>query len=244
MSNHLGTYLKKKLVGKGHNLVTLEEPYHAMAKLLRRREVRGIIDAGASDGRISRRFIKLFDSASVHAFEPNQLYREPLEDYAQEEPRFSPHFLALSNRAGEADLHVTESPGSTSLFVPGSRLKENGYEGTDVQHVEQVRLTTIDEWAVGHAPDGIQLIKLDIQGAELAALEGAKRVLNTSTLLVYTEIWFNPAYQGGALFAHIDSFLRTNDFLLYDFYKPKYGSSGMLIWANAIYVHAKRLGHF
>ena len=143
MSNRLGTYLKKKLLGKGQNLVTLQEPYQAMAQLLRRHEIRTILDAGASDGRISKRFIRLFDSASVHAFEPNSVYRKRLEDYAHTEPRFFPHFLALSNLTGEADLHVTESLGSTSLFVPGDRLKKNGFTGTDVQRVEKVQLTTL-----------------------------------------------------------------------------------------------------
>ncbi|UCE49370.1 MAG: FkbM family methyltransferase, partial [Phycisphaerales bacterium] len=88
----------------------------------------------------------------------------------------------------------------------------------------------------------IELIKLDIQGAELKALRGAARMLEDSTLIVYTEICFNPLYEGGALYGEIDLLLRDYGFGLYDIYKPKCDSRGLIMWANAIFVNLKRLG--
>jgi len=241
MSNLFSSFAKKKLLGKNQNLVSINEPYGVMANLLKDFEVRGIIDAGASDGHISRRLLRKFPDAHVYAFEPNPLYAETLQQYAKEERRFHPYFLALSDHEGNADLHVTESPGSTSLFTPGKRLKQMDSRGTSVKSQEIVKMVTIDEWAKRNDNPEIQLMKFDIQAAELKALRGAVHVLQNSTLLVYTEICFNPIYEEGAIFSEIDLFFRKYGFVLYDIFAPKYGPDGLILWGNAIFLNSEKL---
>lgn len=159
--------MKKKLLGKNQNLVSIDEPYGVMAHLLKDLDVTGIIDAGASDGRISKRLLRKFPSANIYAFEPNPLYTQTLQQYAKEERRFHPYFLALSDHEGNADLHVTDSPGNTSLFTPGKRLKQMDTHGASVKSLEKVKVVTIDEWAKRNDDPAIQLMKFDIQAAEL-----------------------------------------------------------------------------
>ena len=48
MSNRFSSFIKKILLGKNKNLVSLDEPYYVMARLLKGVHVAGIIDAGAS----------------------------------------------------------------------------------------------------------------------------------------------------------------------------------------------------
>jgi len=242
MTNRFSSFAKKKLLGKNQNLVSINEPYGVMAQLLKGCEVTGIIDAGASDGRISKRLLRKFPEAHVYAFEPNPLYNETLRQYAKEDRRFHPQFLALSDQEGNADLYVTESPGSTSLFTPDKRLKQMDSRGASVKSLEKVKVVTIDEWAKRNNNPPIQLMKFDIQAAELKALRGAVSVLQSSTLLVYTEICFNPVYKEGAIYSEIDLFLREYGFLLYDMFKPKYNSNGLILWGNAIFLNAERLG--
>jgi len=105
-----------------------------------------------------------------------------------------------------------------------------------------VELVTIDNWAQRNGDLSIELMKFDIQGGELKALRGAVRMLENSTLVVYAEISFNPLYEGGAVYSEIDLFLRDYGFGLYDMYKPKYNQRGLIMWANAIFVNAERLG--
>ncbi|MFG0250393.1 MAG: hypothetical protein ACF8OB_16025, partial [Phycisphaeraceae bacterium JB051] len=64
--------------GKG-NLYTLDDPYRTISKLLDGQDITGIVDAGASDGRVSERFAKRFPKADIYQFEPNPIYRETLE---------------------------------------------------------------------------------------------------------------------------------------------------------------------
>lgn len=242
MTNQFSSFVKKKLLGKNNNLVSFEEPFDVMPRLLKGHNVTGIIDAGASNGRISKRLLRKFPAAQAYAFEPNPLYAEALKQYAKDEPRFHPQFLALSDSEGQATLHVTESPGSTSLLTPGKRLQEILPEGASVKSDEKVELVTIDNWAQRNGDLAIELMKFDIQGAELKALRGAVNTLQNSTLIVYTEISFNPLYEGSAIYSEIDLFLREHGFALYDMYKPKYHPNGLIMWANAIFVHIQRLG--
>jgi hypothetical protein len=49
-------------------------------------------------------------------------------------------------------------------------------------------------------------------------------------------------YKEGALFSEIDSFLRQNGFLLYDMYKLRYDTKGLIFSGCAIFVNAQKLG--
>ncbi len=242
MSNLFSSFVKKTVLGTKNNLVSLDEPYHAIARLLKNFQITGIIDAGASNGHISKRLLRNFPKANVYGFEPNSLYANTLLQYAKEDSRFSPYFVALSDHEGTADLQKTSSPGSTSLFTPGKYLKKLDPHGTSVRSTEKVKVTTIDQWSIRNGNPAIQLMKFDIQGGELKALQGATRLLNNSTLLIYTEVLFNSLYDNGAIFCEIDLFLRKQGFVLHDIYKPKYDSNGLLLWGNAIYLHAEKIG--
>ncbi len=242
MSNSIGVFLKKTILRKSGNLVSLEDPFDVMPRLLQGRSVTGILDAGAGYGRISRKLIRRFPQAHVFAFEPNELYAGTLRQFAEAEPRFHPYSAALSDETGRAFLNVTSSPGSTSLLTPGGRMRDSFHQEVSVEDRREVGVTTIDDWVRSNGTPSLELLKFDIQGAELKALRGATCALRDSVLLVYSEVWFNPGYEAGALFSEIDSFLRSCGFVLYDFYKPKHDRRGVIIWGNAIFVHASRLG--
>ncbi len=242
MSNPFSLFFKKTVLGTKKNLVSLDEPYQVIARLLKNFQVTGIIDAGASNGHISKRLLRNFPKAHVYGFEPNSHYVNTLLQYAKEDSRFSPYFVALSDHEETANLQKTASPGNTSLYAPGERLKKLDPIGTSIKKTEKVEVTTIDQWAILYGNPPIQLMKFDIQGGELKALQGATRLLNDSTLLIYTEVLFNPLYDDGAIYSEIDLFLRKYGFVLHDIYKPKYNSNGLLLWGNAIYLHADKTG--
>ncbi|MDD5458098.1 MAG: FkbM family methyltransferase [Phycisphaerae bacterium] len=242
MSNRFSSLLKKKILGKNKNLISVEEPYDVIVRLLEGHKISGVIDAGASNGHISSRLLKRFPAADVYAFEPNELYRQQLTDFAVREKRFHPFFAALSDNCGTADLNITESAGNTSLCTPAESLTDVDPVGAAVKTIQQVQILTIDQWAKDNDIKSIEVMKFDIQAYELAALKGATETLRNSTLLVYSEVWFNPVYKDGALFSGIDIFLRENGFALFDIFKPKYDPKGKITWANAIFIQKEKLG--
>lgn len=236
MANQFKRLLGKFILSTKNNLVSLEKPFQTIADLLKKQNITGIIDAGASNGSVSRRLLRHFPNAKVFAFEPNPLYRERLLAYSKKETRFIPNFQALSDHEGMTDLYITQSPGSTSLFRPLNIPNESYSQGMRLENITDVEIITIDKWISSNENLNIQLIKFDIQGGELSALKGATNALNNSILLVYTEVIFTPLYLDGALYSEIDLFLRKFGFELYDIYGPKYNTNKQISYANAIFI--------
>jgi len=116
MSNPFSLFVKKTVLGTKNNLVSLDESFHAIAGLLKNFQITGIIDAGASNGRISKRLLRNFPKAHVYGFEPNSLYVNTLLQYAKEDSRFSPYFVALSDHEGTADFQKLHRL-ATHLFI-------------------------------------------------------------------------------------------------------------------------------
>lgn len=238
MGNRFSSRLKKLFLGKDQNLVSLEDPYATIARLLVNVPVSGILDAGASNGHIAQRLLGLFPSATAYAFEPNPAYRPVLDDLASRDARIRPQYMALSDHEGTENLFITESAGNTSLLAPNRTLQDLSPDGSQVRSVTPVEVLSLDAWAEKKGVESIEVMKFDIQGGELKALHGATHMLQTHTRLVYTEVWFNPSYSEGPVLSDIDLFLRDVGFLLHDFYRPKYGPGRRLLWANALYTKA------
>lgn len=228
--------LLRKLLASGRNLVSLDDHYATMQKLLRDHLVSGLLDAGASDGRVTRKLLKAFPQAQAYLFEAHPDYGSALTAYAQRDARVKPQFKVLSNKTGEQKLILCSAIGKTSLLsLDEKSARASSADGESTRTVK-VESTTIDDWALTIGSPAIDVMKFDIQAGELLALQGATRTLAASTKLIYTEIFFNPMYEGGALLGDIDAFLRDHGFVIYDIYKPKYRPDGALSYANVIFI--------
>lgn len=234
--------LRRVLWGKHGNLASLDDPWKIIPSLLAGQAVTTLVDAGASDGRITRRLLRAFPQATAYLFEPNPAYAQALREYADRDRRVKPQLLALADRQGELEFYETASRGSCSLLKPSQHLLDHFPQQASVRRVTRVPAVRLDDWARQCRLPGIEVVKLDIQGAELAACRGGREVLGQSTLLIYTEVCFHRLYEGGAVFGELDQFLRELGFALYSLYKPKSDARGFLSWANALYLHAGRLG--
>ncbi len=101
---------------------------------------------------------------------------------------------------------------------------------------------------LGHVP-AVDFLKLDIQGAELAALKGASATL-ARTAVIQVEVEFAPIYQGQPLFAEVELLLRQAGFTLIDLLAQARrapavpsGRAGaeQLLWADALFVRRQDL---
>jgi FkbM family methyltransferase len=91
----------------------------------------------------------------------------------------------------------------------------------------------------------VDLLKLDVQGAELMVLRGAERTL-TSTAVVQCEAMFSPMYLGQPLFGDIQKHLLEKGFQLIDVLIPHRHhyltpsgrmTQDRLLWADAVFIH-------
>lgn len=127
----------------------------------------------------------------------------------------------------KAMLHLASNGESSSLLEPGTHLTEHP-EVTFEGEVE-VTLTTIDELVIEHfmSPD---FLNLDIQGAELDALNGAADVALWGVRWVYLEVNERELYKGCPMVDDIDVFLDGYGFSREAMVMTRHG------WGDALYV--------
>jgi FkbM family methyltransferase len=111
-------------------------------------------------------------------------------------------------------------------------------EVTQESVIETKRLDDIEE------VQDCDLLKLDIQGGELAALRGAEGLLKNTTVII-TETEFTSVYAGQPLFHDIYTYLISQGFILLNLENLGYGAykdglfgdeKSQLLWADAIFI--------
>jgi FkbM family methyltransferase len=69
----------------------------------------------------------------------------------------------------------------------GSLYRNDGITNLSVKNVEQVQCTSIDDFVAGQAVD---LVKMDVEGHEPAALEGMRKtILSNPGLIIFSEVY-------------------------------------------------------
>lgn len=165
--------------------------------------VRSIIDVGANKGKWSRDVRKIFPEAFILMLEatPSQL----------------PFLTDMQKEIGNAETHIavlSDAPNQTVLFYQGgdtgnSMFQENTKYYSKDKPVERIT-STIDLEIAASSIDvsTVSILKLDIQGAEMIALQGATQTLDAATF-VTLEASVVDYNAGGSCFFEIDQVIFT-----------------------------------
>jgi FkbM family methyltransferase len=179
------------------------------------RERLTLVDVGVRWG-FEERWCALAPAAKLVGFDADESECAHLakRHRALPDATFAP--VALSDRDGEATLHIAEEPGSSSLLEPAANVLERriGMAGMREVGRQSIQTTTLAAWARGAGLARVDGLKLDVQGAELQVLKGAGALLD-GVLALDLEVEFNPLYKDQPLFAEVDSFLRGRGFALW-----------------------------
>ncbi|MEO5858728.1 MAG: FkbM family methyltransferase [Pyrinomonadaceae bacterium] len=155
--------------------------------LERLREGMTVFDVGANIGELTLLFSRLVDHGNVHAFEASQGTFARLETicYAAQRPNVVLNHLAMSNETGNIRLNVFED--SLSAFNSQAARPMKNY-GLDIEPVciEETAATTVDSYCEEHGIRQIDLLKIDVEGAELQVMQGAMRMLNSGRIACLT----------------------------------------------------------
>jgi len=124
----------------------------------------------------------LRNTGEIVAFEPFSVaYKNLIENLALNNfTNIRPVKLAVSDTSGEAVLFAFGDIADTSanIFMP-----KEGQTGQEV-----VRTITMDEFSRGFARLKPTLIKMDVEGAEMAVLRGGRETLRTSQPMLLMEL--------------------------------------------------------
>ena len=176
-----------------------------------------MVDGGAHDGQMARRFMERFPGLKVYAFEPNADLFPRLQANLADVPGECRQ-LALANKTQTLKMYINDSP-MTSSVLPRNENSERYFDTvTQTKEVRELEATSLDDWFARSGLERVDIIKLDLQGYELEALKGAKRILARGVACVYLEVNYVPFYEGSATFGEIDAFMRSRSYKLFNLY--------------------------
>lgn len=180
--------------------------------------VKTILDVGSCDAKESIELSEYFPNAKIYAFEANpKSYLKCLENVKNH-----PNITIINKAVNDFDgvckfypintektitIHKDGNPGASSLF------KSNGaynHIETYVQDEIEVECTRLDTWAKENNITETPMIWMDLQGAELQALQGLGDLIKT-TKIIHTELYSTAVYTGQCLLPEVQDFLKKKD---------------------------------
>jgi FkbM family methyltransferase len=217
------------------------------------------VDVGCRDG-VRARWRALGRHGSLVGFEADPVECARLNaGVTHGEVRYEP--VALSDAPGLATLHLTADPQSASLYPPDVDAVRRHPElwRHEPRGTTTIATTTLDAWAESRGAAPIDVLKIDVQGAELDVLRGAERSL-ASVRGLEVEVEFQSLYVGQPLFGDVDRHLRERGFVLWRLRDISHcgltksrrdetafvsgdavettRTGGQITWANGVYVRS------
>lgn len=201
---------------------------------LPRLNYRYVIDAGANRGSFTDAFLRLHRPERVIMVEAIPELAESLRATYAHDPRISVLAAALSDRNGDAQFELNRSEASSSLLPIDPRNSEWFARDMSVARSIQVPTMTLPELMIQEKLPTVDLLKLDLQGAERLVLTGGAAVLDR-VQVIYTEIFFEQLYAGAWLFWDMNEFLSHRGFKLCGLSNIVHAPDGDLVQANATF---------
>ena len=163
------------------------------------------VDGGASVGDWTREFKAIYPDSKVLCVEPRRDVQAALDQLTRDLPGIHIARTLLGERDGEVEFH--EHSFQSSL-LPNSA-------GQPFGTLVRYPMTTLDKLVEVTGVGLPDLIKLDLQGAELQALAGATKCLGHARA-VLLEVSFIPLQKGQPLVADVLAYLAGYGFRCYD----------------------------
>jgi FkbM family methyltransferase len=180
-----------------------------------------IVEVGCHVGNDTLELSFLFPEGKIYGFEPHpQLFAECWQR-TQFRSNVQIWQTAMSEALGGSIFHPSSgsSTGSGSLLEPTVH-KINHPEV--VFHTDKrffVFTSTLDLWSRSIGLEKIDLLWIDVQGAELLVFKGAEEMLQ-KTEYIYVEVSEIPLYEGGAAYSDLKALLGDLGFKLEQEYIP------------------------
>jgi FkbM family methyltransferase len=142
-----------------------------------------VFDVGANVGELTLMFARLVNPGSVHAFEASAAVFKRLSTVcgAVGPRNVVLNHLALSDRQGSVLLYVYEDALSSFNSQAKRPLANYGLDFVPVG-VESVPAQTIDTYCEMSAIEHIDLLKIDVEGAEYQVMLGAEGMLRAKNI--------------------------------------------------------------
>jgi FkbM family methyltransferase len=195
--------------GKGYGSATIAQEVSAVNSLMRG-DPKLMVDIGGNKGDYSAELRSRFKECQIHIFEPSTFNLERLSKrfIGDKLIAINPH--AVSEMSGKSVL-FSDRPGSGLGSVNKRRLDHFGIEFTNCENINTIRFE--EYWCNVLLKSEIDLVKIDIEGHELSALNGFGEALRFVQMFQFEFGGAN--IDSRTYFQDLYYFFCNNDFKIY-----------------------------
>jgi len=166
-----------------------------------------VIDVGVAYGTYD--LYKKFPQAVHLLVEPLKEYKGVLEKISKE---YNVQYELAAAGATHGTVEINVHPD-----LSGSSIFEETEEGDVNGVLRTVPMVTLDELCAHRNLEGPFLIKLDTQGSELSVLEGARKVLSETDVIIM-EVSLFELYRTAPQFYDVVQWMKKHGFVTYDMF--------------------------
>lgn len=213
------------------------DPFRDMQYLFGAKEDPVIFDVGAHYGVVSQEFRKMFPGSVIYAFEPFPESFARLVENTKQDAEIHALNFGLADHAGSRLFCSNTSPATNSLLQSDTRgVSTWGSSLLETNNTIEASFDTIDSFLSRYQIPGIDILKLDVQGAESLVMQGAAEACSRGLIsLVYSEIITQPTYSGQQRLDEALSVFYECGFDLYNIYNFSRTSCGRMRQIDAIF---------
>jgi FkbM family methyltransferase len=193
-----------------------------------------VIDVGANEGQYGRSIRRAGFAGPMLSFEPQSAAFAKLEQRTSKDHHWTAYRCALGAENGEITLNIAGNSESSSV-LPMLDLHSANSPTSAYVTTEQVRLRRLDDVLIEAGVTGPLHLKLDVQGFELAVLDGGQRAFEAAVSLE-VEMSFVPLYSGQASFGGLFDRLRAVGFEFYDIDPGFRAKNGRLLQIDGLFI--------
>jgi FkbM family methyltransferase len=196
-----------------------------------------IFDVGAHEGQTAKLLRKLAPTANIYCFEPDPRSYRILEARLEADQRAMIQSSAIADAPGEVEFFLNEFSATSSILPRPSSGRR--YYPTWAAATSRTRVpsTTLDAFCHENGIRTIDVLKMDIQGGELAALRGATRLLRDRRISVlHNEVYFVPHYEHSPMLWDQARHLGEFGYTIFGLYNIASGENGQIRFGDAIFV--------
>jgi FkbM family methyltransferase len=227
-----------------HPSIDAIEKITGIVGIISTEKVHCIFEFGSRYGEDTIEFAKRYPMATIHSFECNPKTMEICRENTEKFKNIIFNQSALADYNGEIKFYPINKDRTVTSWADGNQgasslLKSSGKYPVESYNQDEVivECITLDTYIEKNGINLIDLMWIDVQGAELIVLNGLKK--NISKVKVFhIEVEFFEIYKNQPLFKEVEFFLVSVGFIFLGFTnKSEYSADAVFL--NRAYVNSK-----
>lgn len=193
-----------------------------------------LVDVGAHEGLFTKLISQFCEIKCAILIEPISEKAQLLKNKLTKEKYMVFNKLISNSDNNKYPFYINKYTETSSILKINENLPELANVDTNLESVKLIESATLDSIYKQANLKYVDLLKIDVQGAELLALQGAEKALSL-TKRIWIEVSFIPLYKESAVFSDIYLFLKNKGFMMIEIFPGHRSPDNELLQADILF---------